>query len=115
MVMVSETGLIVGEAPGCKSGIVQPLMPEDSAAAAFNRRLPLYAYLEPLWVGRRVLEIGQFGRTGGGAEYLTSLGAARVVTSDGDLGGITERFDVVVVPEADALLRRPGTVAAWRK
>jgi hypothetical protein len=104
----------VGEASGCKSGIVQPLMPEDSAAQLLDRRLPLYAYLEPLWVGRRVLEIG---RPAGGAEYLTSLGAARVVTSEGDLAGIgsSDRFDVVVVPEADALVQRPGTVATWRK
>jgi hypothetical protein len=105
----------VGEASGCKSGIVQPLMPEDSAADLLDRRSPLYAYLEPLWVGRRVLEIGQFGQTGGGTELLKSLGAARVVTSEGDVAGIGERFDVVVVPEADALVRRPGTVASWHK
>jgi hypothetical protein len=102
----------VGGAPGCKSGIVQPFMPEDSAPAVLNRRLPLYAYLEPLWAGRRVLEIGA---PAGGADYLTHLGAARVVISDGDLAGLDERFDVVVVPEADTLVRRPGTVAAWRK
>jgi hypothetical protein len=87
-------------------------MPEDSAADLLDRRLPLYAYLEPLWAGRRVLEIGQ---PGAGADYLTSLGAARVVTSDGELAAVGERFDVVVVPEADMLLRRPGAVAAWRK
>jgi hypothetical protein len=107
--------------------IVQPLMPEDSTADVLRRRLPLYAYLERLWVGRRVLQIAETGETGeiggiGGigttgeaAAYLTSLGAARVVTSDGDLTGIGERFDVIVVPEADALVRRPGTVASWRK
>ena len=104
--------------------IVQPLMPEDSAAAVLSRRLPLYAYLERLWVGRRVLqiaeigdvgEVGEIGKTGEAAAYLTSLGAARVVTSDGDLTGIGERFDVIVVPEADALVRRPGSVASWRK
>jgi len=95
--------------------IVQPLMPEDSAAASLDRRLPLYAYLEPLWGGRRVLEIGQSGQSGGGAEFLKSLGATQVVTSEGDVTAIGERFDVVVVPEADALVRRPGTVASWHK
>jgi hypothetical protein len=90
-------------------------MPEHSAVAAIDHRLPLYAYLEPLWVGRRVLEIGQSGQTGGGAEVLLALGAAHVVISEGDLAGISERFDVVVVPQADALVRRPGTVAAWRQ
>jgi hypothetical protein len=90
-------------------------MPEDSAADALDRRLPLYAYLEPLWVGRRVLEIGPFGPGGAGTELLKSLGAARVVTSEGDVAGIGERFDVVIVPEADALVRRPGTVASWHK
>src|SRR5581483_893039 len=34
----------------------------------WDRRLPLYAYLEPLWTGRKVLEIGC--GTGVSAEYL---------------------------------------------
>ncbi len=105
----------VGVQVGVVGYIVQPLMLEDSAADVLSRRLPLYAYLEPLWAGRRVLEIGQAGV---GAELLTSLGAARVVTSDGDLAGLAaihDLFDVIVVPEADAPVRRPATVAAWRR
>jgi nitrogen fixation protein FixH len=38
-----------------------------------------------------------------------------VVVSDGDLASLNERFDVVVVPEGEALVRRPGAVAACRK
>jgi hypothetical protein len=82
------------------------------SAEARDRRRSLYAYLEPVWAGRRVLEIGP-GE--GSAELLKSLGAARVVVSDGDLGSLIERFDVVVVPEGEALVRRPGAVAACRK
>jgi hypothetical protein len=93
-------------------------MPEDSAPHHLDRRLPLYAYLEPLWAGRRVLEIGKIGdpaSSSGGADILLSLGAARVATAEGDVAEISERFDVVVVPEADAALRRPGTVASWHR
>ncbi len=93
-------------------------MPEDSAPHHLDRRLPLYAYLEPLWAGRRVLEIGKIGdpaSSSGGADILRSLGAARVVTAEGDVAEISERFDVVVVPEADAALRRPGAVASWHR
>ncbi len=81
-------------------------------AEARDRRRSLYAYLEPVWAGRRVLEIGP-GE--GSADLLKSLGAARVVVSDGDLSSLIERFDVVVVPEGEALVRRPGSVAACRK
>ena len=102
----------MGGAPGCKSGIVHPDMGDLISAEIRDRRRSLYAYLEPVWVGRRVLEIGP-GE--GSAELLRSLGAARVVVSDGDLGSIVERFDVVVVPEGEALVRRPGAVAACRK
>jgi hypothetical protein len=87
-------------------------MPDDSAPDLLDRRLPLYAYLEPLWLGKRVLEIARDGR---GAELLKTLGAARVVTSEDGGDGIAERFDVVVVPEADALVRRPGAVAGWHR
>ena len=87
-------------------------MPDLSSAEFRDRRRSLYAYLEPIWSGRRVLEIGP-GE--GSAELLMSLGAARVVVSDGDLGAVNERFDVVVVPEGEALVRRSGAVAACRK
>ena len=87
-------------------------MPDVFSAEFRDRRRSLYSYLEPLWAGRRVLEIGP-GE--GSAELLTSLGAARVVVSDGDLGALNERFDVVVVPEGEALVRRSGAVAACRK
>jgi hypothetical protein len=77
-----------------------------------DRRRSLYAYLEPLWHGKRVLEIGP-GE--GSAELLASLGAVKVVVSEGDLGTLNERFDVVVVPEGEALVRRSGAVAACRR
>ncbi|HEY4392772.1 MAG TPA: hypothetical protein VGP64_01865 [Polyangia bacterium] len=77
-----------------------------------DRRRSLYAYLEPLWHGKRVLEIGPGEGT---AELLGSLGAARVVVSEGDLAAINERFDVVVVPEGEALVHRSGAVAACRR
>jgi chromosome segregation ATPase len=83
-------------------------MPPDVLA----RRLPLYAYLEPLFAGRKVLEIGRARE--GSAEYLLAHGAARVVNADGDVSNVTDRFDVVVVPEADALLGLPGAVASWK-
>jgi hypothetical protein len=87
-------------------------MPEALSPEARDRRRSLYAYLEPLWNGKRVLEIGP-GE--GSAELLGSLGAARVVVSEGDLAAINERFDVVVVPEGEALVRRSGAVAACRR
>ena len=101
--------------------IVQPAMPDlstlesrdRSPAESRDRRRSLYAFLEPVWLGRRVLEIGP--SIDGTAELLKSLGAAKVVVSDGDLASLTERFDVVVVPEGEALVRRPGAVAACRK
>jgi hypothetical protein len=88
-------------------------MPDLSSAESRDRRRSLYAFLEPVWLGRRVLEIGP--SIDGTAELLKSLGAAKVVVSDGDLASLTERFDVVVVPEGEALVRRPGAVAACRK
>ena len=93
--------------------IVQPAMPDLSTLESRDRRRSLYAFLEPIWAGRRVLEIGP--SIAGTAELLKSLGAARVVVSDGDLASLNERFDVVVVPEGEALVRRPGAVAACRK
>ncbi len=108
-------------------------MTEISAKEVFNRRLPLYTYLEPLLAGRRVLELGT--GTGAGAAHLATHGAVAVVSVDTD-EGVVERararhvapnltfraatslldvapgapFDVVVVPEAEALLRRPETI-----
>jgi len=64
-------------------------MPEDRTDELVGRRLALYAYLEPLLSGRRVLEIlaGSGRGTGGpaseSAQYLRSLGA-RVVSVDMD-------------------------------
>src|SRR5262245_27228285 len=52
------------------------------AGPGLSRRLPLYAYLEPLLTGRRILEIG--AGSGAGAEYLASRGATRVVSIDTD-------------------------------
>ncbi|HVU50710.1 MAG TPA: methyltransferase domain-containing protein, partial [Polyangia bacterium] len=110
-------------------------MTEISAKEVFDRRLPLYAYLEPLLAGRRVLELG--AGTGAGAAHLAASGAAAVVSVDtGDenvarahaahrasnltfrkVGALLEvvpgaPFDVVVAPEAEELLRRPETIPA---
>src|SRR5450432_777204 len=110
-------------------------MSEISAKEVFGRRLPLYAYLEPLMEGRRVLEIG--AGLGAGAAYLAGHGAAAVVGVDTDVA-LVERararngapnltfravgslleivpgapFDVVVVPDCEALLRRPEAIPA---
>jgi len=93
--------------------IVHPAMPDLSIAESRDRRRSLYAFLESIWSGRRVLEIGP--SVEGSADLLRSLGAAKVVVSDGDLASLTERFDVVVIPEGEALVRRAGAVAACRK
>jgi hypothetical protein len=85
-------------------------MPEEPSHELRDRRLSLYAYLEPLWHGRRVLEVGRPGA----AELLRSLGAAEVVSADVDPPP-GETFDVIVVPEGGAGLRRPGAVAVLRR
>jgi SAM-dependent methyltransferase len=108
-------------------------MSEFSAKEVFSRRLPLYAYLEPLLAGRRVLELGS--GTGEGAAYLATHGAAEVTAIDTD-GAAVERararsvasnvtfraagslldvvptapFDVVIVPESETVLRRPDAI-----
>jgi SAM-dependent methyltransferase len=110
-------------------------MTEISAKEVFNRRLPLYAYLEALLAGRRVLEIGT--GAGAGAAHLAKSGAGAVVGVDTD-EALVERaharhgapnltfrrvasllegppgapFDVVLVPEAETLLRRPEAIPA---
>ncbi|HXJ22551.1 MAG TPA: hypothetical protein VMT03_20200 [Polyangia bacterium] len=85
-------------------------MPDEASPELRDRRQSLYTYLEPLWQGRRVLEVGRPGS----AELLRQLGASEVVTADGDpIPG--ETFDVVVVPEGAAGIRRPGAVAALRR
>ena len=93
-------------------------MPEDRTDDVVGRRLALYAYLESLLAGRRVLEIeARSGRaaapTGESTQYLRSLGA-RVVTVDRE-ATVDDRFDVVIVPEADELARRPEAFATLRK
>lgn len=94
-----------------------------------DARLPLYTYLRPLIAGRRVLEIG--GRTRPGAEALLRLGATSVVALVDD-GALTSAngsrirwlpsrtpldalisagpYDVVMLPEAGALLAPRGPV-----
>ena len=83
-----------------------------SPDAYLDRRLPLYAYLEPIIVGRRILEIGRVREAS--AEYLLGLGAARVVTAEADLAGIQGPFDLVLVPEAETQVMRAGAVTRWR-
>ena len=94
-------------------------MAEDRTDDLIGRRMALYAYLEPLLTGRRVLEISS--GIGRGAvheqstQYLRSLGA-RVVSVDRDASvQVDDRFDVVVIPEAEELARRTGAFAALRK
>src|SRR5438552_3611475 len=114
-------------------------MTEISAKEVFGRRLPVYAYLEPLLVGRTVLEVGV--GIGTGVAHLAARGAASVVGIDTD-PALVERararaeeagvasnvsfrvvsslldlvpdgpFDVVLVPEAESLLRRPEAIPA---
>ncbi|MDB4981389.1 MAG: Methyltransferase type 11, partial [Myxococcales bacterium] len=109
----------------------------------FGRRLPVYAYLEPLIVGRTVLEVG--AGVGTGVAHLAARGAATVVGIDTDPtlverararyeesaaesgagGNVSFRvvsslldvvpdgpFDIVLVPEAESLLRRPEAIPA---
>jgi SAM-dependent methyltransferase len=108
-------------------------MPDFTAKEVLDRRLPLYAYLEPLLAGRRVLELGS--GAGEGAAYLATHGAAEVTAIDTDAAAIERArarhgganitfrgasglldvvpaapFDVVVVPEAEAIMRRPEAV-----
>ncbi len=85
-------------------------MPEEANPELRDRRLTLYAYLEPLWPGRRVLEVGRPGA----ADFLRSLGASQVITTEAEPAA-GETFDVVVVADGAAHVRRPGAVAAWRK
>lgn len=111
----------------------------ERANESWERRLPLYSYLEPLWMGRKVLELGC--GSGAGAEYLIAHGAGRVVSLDSDqalverararyrrpnleyravphladLGKLGESFDVVLVPAADALLLRADVIASWKR
>ncbi len=118
-------------------------MTEISAKEVFGRRLPVYAYLEPLLVGRTVLEVG--AGLGTGVAHLAARGAATVVGIDTD-SALVERararyeasvaesgaggnvsfhvvsslldvvpqgpFDIVLVPEAESLLRRPEAIPA---
>src|SRR5262245_20908110 len=91
-------------------------MPEDRNYDLVGRRLALYAYLEPLLSGRRVLEIrpGRGGDAGESAAFLRSLGS-RVVSIDADTSRLEDRFEVVIVPEGDEITLRAGAVAALRK
>ncbi len=86
-------------------------MPEEVNPELRDRRLTLYTYLEPLWPGRRVLEVGRPGA----ADLLRSLGAAEVVVAGESEPLPTGAFDVVVVADGATAVRRPGAVAAWRK
>jgi SAM-dependent methyltransferase len=106
---------------------------DTQAKQVFNRRLPLYVYLEPLLAGRRVLELG--AGAGAGAAHLAAHGAAAVLGVETDAALLAQArarhaapnlsfravtslldvipvgpFDVVVVPEAEALLRRPEAI-----
>jgi len=111
---------------------------DRNATEFLNLRLPLYAYAAPLWQGRTVLEVGC--GDGGSAGFLANQGAARVVAVDVDearVGRASARhaqpavefralaslhnvasvggpFDVVLVPEGQAVLADSRAVAALR-
>jgi len=130
----SAPGSAHGSAPAGGAGSA----PTGAADDLWDRRLPLYAYLEPLWAGRKVLEIGC--GTGASADYLAAHGATRVVAIDSDpslierararrrrpglefrtlphltdLTKLAEAFDVVLAPDADLLARRADVIAAWK-
>ncbi len=118
-------------------------MSERSAIDVWNRRLPLYAYLNPILAGRRILEVGC--GLGVSADFLIGQGAGSVVGVDSD-GIVVERarsryhranlafrvagdaaelasdrgdgegvFDVVVVPEGTDTVRREGGLTALKK
>jgi SAM-dependent methyltransferase len=120
------------------SNQTSPSSPSSRVSQILDRRLPLYVYLEPLFVGRRVLELGC--GAGAGADYLAARGAAHVMALDVEAGPIErarsryrranlefrsvpslaalgpadlpELYDVVVVPEGESLLRRAQEGAA---
>ena len=73
--------------------IVQPTMPDLSDPHRRDRRRPLYAYLEPIWAGRRMLEIGP-----------GEAGAPSSCVARGRPGGVAERIS------AESTTFRPG---AW--
>src|SRR3569623_2180441 len=113
-------------------------MAERNASDPLNVRLPLYAYTTPLWRERRVLEIGC--GEGASAAFLARHGAADVVSLDIDavrlerararyagpgvqfvlledlqqLAAMSCCFDMVFVPDGEAILSDPDAVARVR-
>ena len=112
-------------------------MAEHRTARSSTRRRAVYSYLRPLIEGRRVAEL-RCG-TGEGAAHLLALGAHAVLGLDDDRAAVEQArhdydheglsfaaelspialeregpFDVIVVPEAAATLRRPGALRMER-
>jgi len=113
-------------------------MSERTATDLLNLRLPLYAYAAPLWHGLRVLEIGCGDGTS--ADYLAVHGAERVLSIDADAARVDraraalarprveyravsdfrqmlalgQRFDVILVPEGQAVVGSPDLIIAMR-
>src|SRR3569833_224015 len=113
-------------------------MAARNPTAPLNVRLPLYAYTAPLWRERRVRESGC--GEGAAAAFLARHGAADVVSLDIDgarlerararyagpgvqfvlledlqqLAAMSRRFDVVFVPDGEAILSDPDAVGRVR-
>src|SRR3954464_4835514 len=114
-------------------------MVERNPTDLLSGHLALYTYLEPIWRGRTVLEVGC--QDGARAAHLAASGAGRVVAVDRDRGAIdrarhrfrrprleyravtslaelgstlTGSFDVVLVPDGDVLLHDASLIARIR-
>jgi hypothetical protein len=114
-------------------------MAERNPTDLLSGHLALYTYLEPIWRGRSVLEVGC--QDGARADHLAAHGAGRVVALDRDRGAIdrarhrfrrprlefralptwadiatavTGTFDVVLVPDGELLLEDQSLIPRVR-
>lgn len=114
-------------------------MAERNPTDLLSGHLALYTYLEPIWRGRSVLEVGC--QDGARADHLAAHGAGRVVALDRDRGAIDRArhrfrrprlefravpawadittavsgtFDVVLVPDGELLLEDQSLIPRVR-